>query len=221
MQNEDDPSIVKCFSQPLATIHSRDDYGDDESSVTCLQDMSPSVSVSPSVDHSADELDDAVKTSASGRRGSAMKKRRRKPRPYFSSVLHDNHELRRMTCQAMASVVSAASTPETTLPKSEYDGYANTTTSSSVFPRAGNMLSPLPAMDEKEDEVPSLQRRVSESSEERTTARTRRISDNEMEKVFGVAELAQNLRKKYAAELESNVEEASIERDGIRMSWVV
>jgi hypothetical protein len=43
-----------------------------------------------------------------------------------------------------------------------------------------------------------------------------------MEKVFGVAELAQNLRNSVAsAELESDDDAVSLENNGIKMSWLL
>jgi hypothetical protein len=104
-------------------------------------------------------------------------KARRKQRPSFSSSLHDNHELRRMTCDAIAAVNSEEEKMEDT----EENNIDDDSTEDGVAgsgKRRGSTLSSLPViMDGRESATTS--RRVEGGVENDTTSR-RRISDGEV-----------------------------------------
>jgi hypothetical protein len=168
---------------------------------------------------SDDESDEIVNKSESQKEAVVHNPKRRKSRPSFTSALHDNHDLRRMACNNIASSDSEDKTAE--MESDPLANYLAPKRDKDHHHRLRVSVSPaLPDCKESdEDNTTARKRTISESEEDRTTNR-RRMSDNEMEKVFGVAELAQKLRKNYASEMNLNTEdETTIERHKVRMNW--
>ena len=92
------------------------------------------------------------------------KSRKRCPRPSFSSVLHDNHELRRITCKAISSATNSSDKVDMEADESKDEGKSK----SSVDMRRSSTLCPLPVIFDHKD-----------SDDDRTTSH-RRISDGEV-----------------------------------------
>jgi len=198
----------------LTTIQSTDDIERAPSNMENDQSISKALHHSASVmtNSDDDEEHDGANNSETKQPVYTQQYVRRKSRPTFTSALHDNHDLRRMAC----NVISSADSEDKTAAEMESDPMSLNLLPSKSF-KSHSQIATLSSLPDCDD---SSRRRL-ESEDDKTTNR-RRVSDHEMEKVFGVAELAENLRMNYPSQFDANEEEdeTTIERSAIiQMGW--